>query len=121
LKKTDFSDFENEFNTDFDSFEMALIKSMSETTCQSETARVLNDRYDLSGNKKMTQVKIKYRFEKCLTRIKNLCDKADQTDHATLKKYVRFYKFLTLIKTNLYKLHEVKLPRYAVEKDGNNA
>lgn len=89
----------------FDTTELEIIKFMMETTCQSKTAQLINQKYNITDEKKkMTQVKVRHRFEKCLARLKEEM-KAD----TGLKKY---YQLLVFIKGNLYKLHEVKLPHF---------
>jgi len=88
-----------------DEIELAIIKLMKETTCQSRTAEIINERYKLVDNKsRMTQVKVRHRFEKCLIVLKALKEEDS--------KYLRFYTLLAFIKKNLYKLHEVKLPHF---------
>jgi len=50
----------------FTEFEIDLIISMVETTCQSKTAEILNKRYQLKDKDKMTQVKIRHKFYRYL-------------------------------------------------------
>jgi len=87
-----------------DKYEVEIIKCMKETTCQSKTAELINKKYNLKDGDEMTQVKVRHRFEKCLTKLEILKE-ADG-------KYLRFYILLSFIKRNLYKLHEVKLPHF---------
>jgi predicted transcriptional regulator len=88
-----------------DPIEIEIIKCMKETTCQSRTAVLINKKFNLVSDKeKMTQVKVRHRFEKCLARLKVLKDSDP--------KYRRFYDFLFFIKNNLYALHEVHLPHF---------
>lgn len=127
LKKFNFDNFEQDLQPIFSNLEIALLKSMTETTCQSETARILNNTF----NNGMTQVKVRYRFEKCIIYLKGLCealnyqsqvrdkfgavlkDSTGKPDIALdAKKYLKYYKLFTLVKANLYKLHEVKLPHF---------
>lgn len=84
--------------------EIAIIKCMKDTTCQSKTAELVNKQFGLKDGDIMTQVKVRHRFEKCLNKL-NILKEKDQ-------KYLRFYLLLTYIKKNLYKLHEVKLPHF---------
>ena len=100
------SDAEIDFNLSniLDKLEIEIIKCMKETTCQSKTAELINNKYNLKDGNVMTQVKVRHRFEKCLTKLENL--KESDT------KYLRFYTLLAFIKRNLYKLHEVKLPHF---------
>ena len=89
----------------FDSTELEIIKFMMETTCQSKTAQLINKKFKIiDEKKKMTQVKVRHRFEKCLMRLNE--EKKAEPD---LKKY---YELLKFIKANLYLLHEVKLPHF---------
>lgn len=89
----------------FDEMELEIIKFMKKTTCQSKTAQLINEKYELTDEKKrMTQVKVRHRFEKCLIKLRH-----KMKDEPDLKKY---YKLLKYIKENLYKLHEVKLPHF---------
>lgn len=89
----------------FDEIELEIIKFMMETTCQSKTAELINSKFQISDEKKkMTQVKVRHRFEKCLTRLKE-----EMKTDPELKKYHHLLRF---IKDNLYKLHEVKLPHF---------
>lgn len=90
----------------FGPFDMELLKGMLKTTCQSETADRLNNLFNLSPKKGigsrtppvMTQVKVKYRFEKCLELMK--------------KNSNVYYELFLLIENNLYILHEVNLPHF---------
>jgi transcriptional regulator len=89
----------------FDPMEIEIIKCMKETTCQSRTAEIINERFQLTDEKhRMTQVKVRHRFEKCLVRLSTLQNGCQE--------YARFYDLLLIIKGNLYKLHEVKLPHF---------
>ena len=84
----------------FDAFEVELLRGMLETTCQSETARRLNNIYGIGeqSKTKMTQVKVRHRFEKLLFKMK-------EAKHP-------YYELFLLVKNNLYMLHEVKLPHF---------
>ena len=105
LPKIDFEDIEDTLGNYFESIEIEIIKCMMETTCQSRTASIINDRFGFSADKdRMTQVKVRHRFEKCISQLKDLM-KFDPD----LK---RFHDLLVFIKKNLYKLHEVKLPHF---------
>ena len=89
----------------FDQLELEIIKFMMWTTCQSRTAQLINKKFGyVDGKKKMTQVKVRHRFEKCLIKLKEEAKKDPE-----VKKY---YRLLDYIKKNLYKLHEVKLPHF---------
>lgn len=89
----------------FELLELEIIKYMMKTTCQSKTAQLINEKFNFTdGKKKMTQVKVRHRFEKCLIKIG-----VEMKSRSDLKK---FYTLLNIIKNNLYLLHEVKLPHF---------
>lgn len=88
----------------FTGFEVDVIKTMIETTCQSRTAEILNQKYRLRGDKKMTQVKVRHKYERFLNKIKKLSKiSEDMMIMYRLAKYVR---------ENLYMMHEVILPHF---------
>lgn len=88
----------------FEDIEIEIIKTMIKTTCQSRTAELINSMFELKDKNRMTQVKIRHRFEKCINQLEYL-----MKDKPELEQY---HDFLVLIKDNLYKLHEVKLPHF---------
>lgn len=88
----------------FEVFEIDLINIMIETTCQSKTAELLNLKYHLDGDNKMTQVKIRHKFERFIDRLKKI--KKNDADLSTS------LKLLTYIRDNLYMMHEVVLPHF---------
>lgn len=105
IPKISSEDIDKELTEYFDSIEVEIIKCMVITTCQSRTAFMVNKKFGFTEEKKrMTQVKVRHRFEKCIDQLENLINK--RTD---LKKY---YNLLKLIRDNLYILHEVKLPHF---------
>jgi len=77
---------------------------MVRTTCQTETAEQINGKLNLEGNNKLTQVKVRHRFRKCLARLKSLSKKE--------KKYRRYVDFFNFLNENLYRMHEVRLPQF---------
>lgn len=87
-----------------DNFDIEVIRLLISTTCQSEVAGRLNDQYQLKGVKKMNQVKVRHRFERCLITLRHLAVKEE--------KYLDYYKKLMFIKENLYIMHEIKLPHF---------
>lgn len=90
----------------FDRIELEIIKYMVETTCQSKTAQLINEKFKLDDEKtRMTQVKVRHRFEKCLAFLKE--------EKETSPELEKFHGLLEFIKANLYKLHEVILPHFA--------
>lgn len=104
VPKISITDMEKKLRNYFGDIEIEIIKYMMQTTCQSQTAFLINKKYDLIDNQRMTQVKVRHRFEKCISRLGELM-KLD----SELKEY---YRLLRFIKKNLYKLHEVRLPHF---------
>lgn len=103
LKKIDFETILQDLkNVVDDEFDIEVIRCLIATTCQSESAWQLNNVYQLQGSKKMNQVKVRHRFERCLSRLKSSQE----------QKYLDYYQKLLLIKKNLYLLHELKLPHF---------
>jgi len=89
----------------FGETELEIIKYMMQTTCQSKTAQLINEKHHITDDKKrLTQVKVRHRFEKCLMKLQQ-----QMSSEPDLKKY---FQLLVFIKKNLYKLHEVKLPHF---------
>lgn len=83
--------------------DLEVIKGMIQTTSQSGTATIVNDTLNLSGPKKMNQVKVRNRFKNCLTKLKGLSENP---------LYKNYLELLEMIDHNLYVLHEVKHPRF---------
>lgn len=88
----------------FEPFEIDLINTMISTTCQSKTAEILNVKYNLTGDEKMTQVKIRHKFERFIERLKK--NKRKDENLAIC------FKLLKYIQKNLYMMHEVVLPHF---------
>lgn len=88
----------------FEPFEIDLINTMINTTCQSRTAEILNEKYNLTGDEKMTQVKIRHKFERFIERLKK--NKRKDENIAIC------FKLLKYIQKNLYMMHEVVLPHF---------
>jgi len=107
-------DLRDNLSQHFTDFECDIIVIMIETTCQSRTAELLNDKYELKYREKMTQVKVRHKFDRSIDKMKKLKRK-----YPELKV---MYELSRYIKKNLYMLHEVVLPHfdkgYKVEYDG---
>jgi transcriptional regulator len=84
--------------------DLEVIKGMIQTTSQSGTASIVNNTLNLSGSKKLNQVKVRHRFKSCLNKLKKLKDK--------VPKYGHYFNLLELVDNNLYALKEVKLPHF---------
>lgn len=105
LPKISEQEIDRDLSEFFDTIELEIIKFMMQTTCQSKTAHLINTKFNFVDEKKrMTQVKVRHRFEKCLFRLKS-----EMKSRPDLKKYSHL---LEMIKNNLYKLHEVRLPHF---------
>ena len=89
---------------DFETFDIDVIINMVETTCQSKTAEILNDMYKLKGRDKMTQVKVRHKFDRYIEKLKKLKKNSAE--------YKNCYNLLVYIKNNLYMLYEVILPHF---------
>jgi predicted transcriptional regulator len=88
----------------FSTFEIDIILLMVETTCQSKTAHLMNKKHRLNGDERMTQVKIRHKFERFIERISKIKKKNPELGVCfDLMKYVR---------ENLYMMHEVVLPHF---------
>lgn len=94
----------NLLRSHFSDFEIDLINTMIETTCQSKTAEILNKKYKFTNEDKMTQVKIRHKFERAIDKIKKL--KRNNKNMATC------VELLDYIQHNLYMMHEVILPHF---------
>lgn len=88
----------------FDKFDIDVITCMIETTCQSKTADILNKGYKLRGKKKMTQVKVRHKFDRAFQKLKKLRKLDVELDTC--------YKLVDYIQKNLYMMHEVILPHF---------
>jgi len=88
----------------FNAFEIDVIIYMIETTCQSRTASLLNEKHGLKGKEAMTQVKIRHKFDRAISKLKKLKKASPE-----LKDVLELVKY---IKSNLYMLHEVILPHF---------
>jgi predicted DNA-binding protein YlxM (UPF0122 family) len=88
----------------FNNFEIFLIKTMIETTCQSKTAEILNKKFNLKNDSRMTQVKIRHKFVRFIDRIKKANKDDDELETCL--------ELLEYIRSNLYMMHEVILPHF---------
>lgn len=103
MPKPDF-DLKKALSTHFMPFEVDVLMMMVDTTCQSRTAKQLNDKYKLKGNDKMTQVKVRHKFIRFMTKIESLQKKDDKLSVCL--------KLMKYVKKNLYMMHEVILPHF---------
>jgi len=105
LPKITEEEIDSDLKDYFDVFELEIIKCMMKTTCQSKTAIMINEKFGLVDDKmKMTQVKVRHRFEKCVGVLTQLMVK-----NPPLRKY---RDLLVFLQKNLYLLHEVRLPHF---------
>lgn len=85
-----------------DPFEIEMLKAAYETTSQSHSAFRLNFIFNLTGENKVNQIKLKYAFERLLMRLKS----------------TEFYPLFRFINQNWYVLSEVRLPQFDRSLDG---
>jgi len=97
-------DLKNLLAIHFEDFEIDVIYFMVQTTCQSKTADLLNEKYELSGRGKMTQVKVRHKFDRSIDKLKRL-----KRRNLGLRTC---YDLATYVKKNLYMMHEVILPHF---------
>ena len=83
--------------------DMEVIKGMIQTTSQTGTATIVNGSLNLSGPKKLNQVKVRNRFKNCLIKLKGLSENPLYKDYLEL---------LEMVDHNLYMLNEVKHPHF---------
>lgn len=88
----------------FDDLTVRILISMTQTTCQSLTAIILNDELKLTGVDRLTQVKVRHKF---LRAKKVLSAKAEED-----VSFKSVSDFITYISKGNYMLHEVKLPHF---------
>ena len=91
-------------NDHFSELEVDIIFNMVKTTCQSRTAEIVNGSYKLSGKDKMTQVKVRHKFDKAIERLHKVSEENE--------KCRMVLDLLVYIKNNPYMLHEVLLPHF---------
>ena len=87
-----------------------LVEHMVQTTCQSETARLLNAQNNKS---RYTQVQVRYRWKKVLEKLEAVSKDKDGPIRECYSKLCR-------IDQNLYMLHEVKLPHRCMTAEGTD-
>lgn len=88
----------------FHDIEVDIIYYMVKTTCQSKTAELVNDKHSLDGKSKMTQVKVRHKFERALERLREKASKEDS--------FTKIAELTAYIKAHPYMLHEVRLPHF---------
>lgn len=85
--------------------ETEIVCSMCKTTCQSETADIVNKKLSLSGDKVLTQIKVRHKFDKSVEKIRE--------EIASGKTYLApSLELMVYTRKNPYMLHEVCLPHF---------
>jgi predicted DNA-binding protein YlxM (UPF0122 family) len=110
MPKVDDKDLVDRLNDLFHEIEVDIIFFMTKTTCQSKTAELVNDKHSLSGKSKMTQVKVRHKFEKAIDKLVEKAGEGVCSDSGV--SYVQVAKLVEYIKKNPYMLHEVKLSHF---------
>jgi predicted transcriptional regulator len=88
----------------FQPMEADIVYHMTKTTCQSLVAKIINKKYNLVDKAALTQVKVRHKFLKAISRLKEL--------GASDPVYGRIYDLTMHIRSGSYLLHEVKLPHF---------
>ena len=88
----------------FPIIDVDIVFHMTKTTCQSKVAKIINEKYKLSGKGSMTQVKVRQKFFRAVEKLGEL----GQTDPL----YERIHSLTLIIQRNPYILHEVVLPHF---------
>lgn len=86
------------------SFIYDLCLFMAQTTCQTEVAELLNEKYKLTGKNKMNQVKVRYKFNKTINKLK-VWSKSDPK----LKSILSLCEHAN---NNIYTMRWVSLPQF---------
>lgn len=84
--------------------DIEIMDLMEKTTCQSETAKIINEKYGLSGKDMMTQVKCRHRHLRAIAKLEK-----EGESNPKLKEY---YTLCAFINEHLYLSHEVILPHF---------
>jgi hypothetical protein len=85
--------------------ETEIVCSMCKTTCQSETADLVNRKLGLVGNSALTQIKVRHKFDKSVEKIRALIAAGQVYLSPALELMVYTRK-------HPYMLHEVCLPHF---------
>ncbi len=88
----------------FPTKDIEIIHLMITTTCQSLTAKIMNEKHKLVGKEVLTQVKVRHRFERVISKL--------EKEGKTNSLYKQYYELCTFTRGHLYFLHEVKLPHF---------
>lgn len=103
LPKVEGSIFENLKNC-FSYRDIEIIDLMIKTTCQSETADIINKKYNLEGKDKLSQVKVRHRFLRSISKL----EKESKND----KILEGYFNLCSYINNSLYLRHPVHLPHF---------
>jgi len=100
----DLEKMEQDLSTFLSPLNVAVIKTMIQTSCQTDTAEIVNGLFNLQGQWRLNQMKVRHRFHKAY---KVLVDKAKENP-----SYVSWIEVMDLVKNHLYFRHEIVLPHY---------
>lgn len=106
MPKIPHEDFRNLISTVLTPLETEIVCYMVRTTCQSETADLVNASMVLSGAFRLTQIKVRHKYDKSVERIRALI-KAEINPELEPALELMVY-----IRKHPYMLHEVKLPHF---------
>lgn len=88
----------------FPAKDIEIIHLMITTTCQSLTAKIMNEKHKLIGKEVLTQVKVRHRFERVILKL--------EKEGKTNSLYRQYYDLCVFTRGSLYMLHEVILPHF---------
>ena len=88
----------------FSTKDIEIIELMISTTCQSLTAKIMNERHKFVGKEVLTQVKVRHRFERVILKL----DKEGKNNPL----YKQDQDLCVFTRSHLYLLHEVILPHF---------
>lgn len=93
-------------NEAFNPLESDVMFFLIRTTCQSVTANMVNAKHSLDEKGKLTQVKVRHKFQKGVRYLESLAEK-DPEKFALVSSLASY-----ILSRGLYMLHEVKLPHF---------
>ena len=71
-----------------------ILKCLAKTSCQTDTAKLVNESLGLTGTQKLTQVKVRHRFEKSLRLLEQATKKYPSPSKEIYTKYFFFFKYV---------------------------
>jgi predicted DNA-binding protein YlxM (UPF0122 family) len=88
----------------FEPMDVDIVFWMTQTTCQSKVAKMINEKYHLKEKQAMTQVKVRHKFYKAIELLALMASKDSLV--------AKIHDLTLRIQANPYMLHEVILPHF---------